>query len=37
MEPESWDEKVEELSCIIADVGSGGRGHGTAVNAGWAV
>jgi glycosyltransferase involved in cell wall biosynthesis len=37
MEPESWDEKVEELSCIIADVGAGGRRRCTALHAGWAV
>jgi glycosyltransferase involved in cell wall biosynthesis len=36
MEPESWDEKVEELSRIIADVRAGGGSHSTASNAGWA-
>jgi glycosyltransferase involved in cell wall biosynthesis len=36
MEPESWDEKVEELSRIIADVRAGGGCHSTASNAGWA-
>ena len=35
MEPESWDEKVEELSRIIARVRAGGS-HSTASNAGWA-
>ncbi len=35
MEPESWDEKVEELSRIIATVRAGGS-HSTASNAGWA-
>jgi glycosyltransferase involved in cell wall biosynthesis len=37
MEPESWDEKVEELSNIIADVGTGGRGHEAVLDPKWAV
>ena len=37
MDPESWDEKVEELSCIIADAGIWGQRRGTALHAGWAV
>jgi glycosyltransferase involved in cell wall biosynthesis len=34
MEPESWDEKVEELSRIIADVRDGGGSRGTPLNPG---
>jgi len=36
MEPESWDEKVEELSRIITDLGVGGRRRGKTLTAGWA-
>jgi len=36
MEPESWDEKVEELSRIITDLGDGGRRRGKTLTAGWA-
>jgi len=36
MEPESWDEKVEELSRIITDVSDGGPKHGRTLTAGWA-
>jgi len=37
MEPESWDEKVEQLSCLIADLGTGGRRRDAVLDAGWAV
>jgi glycosyltransferase involved in cell wall biosynthesis len=37
MEPESWDEKVEELSIIMADVGTGGRRHEAVLDTRWAV
>jgi glycosyltransferase involved in cell wall biosynthesis len=36
MEPESWDEKVEELSRIITDVSDGGPKRGRTLTAGWA-
>jgi len=36
MDAESWDEKVEELSRIIADVRADGRRHGSTLNAVWA-
>jgi len=36
MEPESWDEKVEQLSRIIADVRAAGGSCGSTLNAGWA-
>jgi glycosyltransferase involved in cell wall biosynthesis len=36
MEPESWDEKVEELSRIITDVSDIGRRRGKTLTAGWA-
>ena len=34
MEPESWDEKVEELSRIITDVSDGGPKRGRTLTAG---
>lgn len=36
MEPESWDEKVEELSRVITDVSDVGRRRGRTLTAGWA-
>jgi hypothetical protein len=36
MEPETWDEKVEELSRIITDVSDGGPKRGRTLTAGWA-
>jgi glycosyltransferase involved in cell wall biosynthesis len=37
MEPESWDEKLEELSCIVADVATGSQRRNTALSARCAV